>query len=150
MGGPGRPPNQNDLIRMVNGSPIFLGAIISTGAATNNLTTATPFNSSIVGVASQSVGPVNMMNTLAGKVLLLQTSAAGLILPSENSNMSIGGVVGQNIIALQTVMPPAVGTTPGVALAEGERVILTMMSTEGWMQWLPMSGSGNLLVWELR
>jgi len=27
--------------------------------------------------------------------------------------------------------------------------IVIMNSMAGWMQWLPVSGAGNLLVWEL-
>lgn len=149
--GPGRPPNEKDLFQQTNGSPLYLGIIVSTGAATNNATTATPFNQTPLGPAATSntsTNPANYTNTLAGKMLLVQTTAAGLILPSAASSMSI--TTTSNIIALQSVVPPLVGTIPGVALISGERVIVTMMPTEGWLQWLPLSGSGNLLVWELR
>lgn len=150
---PGRPPNQFDLLQLLNGAPGFLGALVSTGAAVNNATTATPFNTPQLGPANaapNTTPPANFANTLAGKTLLLQTTAAGLILPSGNPNMLVNGVPGQLIIAQQTVLPPATGTAPGVALLSAERVILTMMPNEGWLQWLPVSGSGNLLIWELR
>ncbi len=140
--GPGRPPNINDLVMNTNGSPNYLGAIVSAGAATNNATTALPFN-------QVSLGAGTMNGTLAGKTLLLQTTAAGLIIASTSANMVINGVPGQNIIALQSVLPPALGTVPGVSLISGERVILVMLPTQGWLQWLPLSGSANLLVYEL-
>lgn len=150
MPGPGRPPNEKDLLQFMNGSPVYLGTIVSAGAATNNATTATPFSHQALGASDSVASPANYTNTLAGKTLLLQTSAAGLILPSAFANMIVNGVPGQSIVALQTVQPPLVGTVPAPALTSGERVIITMMSTEGWLQWLPVSGAGNLLVWELR
>lgn len=152
MPGPMRQATERDVVQTLNGSALFLGALVSTGAAVNNLTTATPFNQTALGpVVSppNPAAPPNYTNTLAGKTLLLQTTAAGLIMASFSPNMTVGQVPGQNIIALQTVLPPLAGTAPGVALTSGERVIVTMMAFEGWLQWLPLT-SGNLLVWELR
>lgn len=146
--GPGRPATEKDMFIQTNGSPLYLGTLVSTGSAVNNATTATPFCTTALG-PSVSGGPVtNYTNTLAGKLLLLQTTAAGLIMPSSTASMTPGP--NNTIIALQTVQPPAAGTSPGVALTLGERVIVLMLPNEGWLQWLPVSGSANLLVWELR
>lgn len=145
-----RPPNEKDLITQTNGDPIFLGMLVSTGAAVNNATTANPFNAAGRGPAGSVASPLNMDGTLAGKTLLLQTTAAGLIKTSDNANMLVNAVPGQKIIALQSVVPPLAGTEPGVALTSGERVELIMMPLNGWLQWLPLSGSANCLVWELR
>jgi hypothetical protein len=135
---PSRPPNMNDELMGINGSPQYLGALVSTGTAVNNATTATPFNAT-------ALNPPGFTNTLAGKVLLLQTSAAGLIKRSNSATMVAPTVV----VAQQSVMPPAANTEPGVSLASGERVVVTMLPTDGWLQWLPVTGSANLLVWEL-
>lgn len=142
-----RPYNEKDIITDINGDPLFLGALVSTGAAVNNATTATPFFfTPKQALANPSTGPINLDGTLAGMTLLLQTTAAGLIKTSTSASMT-----GPNlIIAQQTVLPPVAGTAPGVALASGERVLLIMMPTRGWLQWLPLSGSASLLVWELR
>lgn len=148
--GPGRPPNINDLVRNTNGSPQYLGTIVSTGAVQNNATTATPFNQTPLGPSNTPVTspPSNLTNTLAGKTLLLQSSAAGLIQPATNASV-IANQATPSLVALQTVVPPVLGTAPGVSLASGERVVVVMQTTEGWLQWLPVSGSANLLVWEL-
>ncbi len=151
MAGPARPASERDLVLVTNGSPIFLGALVSTGAAVNNLTTANPFNSAALNPAVTPAVPgfaPNFTNTLAGKTLLLQSTAAGLILPSTGPSMvPVANVT--LVIALQSVLPPVAGTAPGVALVSGERVELIMLPNEGWLQWLPLV-SGNLLVWELR
>lgn len=123
-----RPFNEKDLITATNGDPLFLGVLVSTGAAVDNSTTATPFS------------------TLAGKTLLLQTTAAGSIRTSA-APLSASGTT---ILALQSVVPPVVGTEPGPVLISGERVELIMLPLNGWLQWLPTSGAGNLFVWELR
>lgn len=144
--GPGRPPNERDIQLLTNGSPIFLGALVSTGALVNNVTTADPFNHLPVGPAGSPGSPLNLANTLAGKTLLLQPTAAGSILPSASNSVASPTLR----LAQQTVLPPLVNTTPGPKLATDERVIVIMLPTEGWLQWLPVSGSANLLVWELR
>lgn len=144
-----RPFNEKDLITVTNGDPLYLGMLVSTGAAVNNATTATPFMQTALQ-ADATKGPLNLTGTLAGKTLLLQATAAGLIKTSSFSSMTVNAVPGQTIIALQSVVPPLAGTVPGVALASGERVELIMMPLHGWLQWLPVSGSANCLVWELR
>lgn len=147
-----RPFNEKDLITQTNGDPIFLGALVSTGAAVNNSTTATPFATTPLGPPPGSVAsPQNLTGTLAGKTLLIQPLAAGSIITSNSANMTINAVPGASpIIAQQTVLPPLAGTTPGVGLIANERVELIMMPLNGWIQWLPTSGPGNCLVFELR
>jgi len=142
-----RPFNEKDLITQTNGDPVYLGTLVSTGSPVNNATTATPFANSPLQ-ADPNKGPLNLSGTLAGKTLLLQTTAAGLIKTSDSSAMAITAT--SSIIAQQAVTPPVQGTAPGVALISGERVELIMMPLNGWLQWLPVSGSANCLVWELR
>lgn len=147
MSGPGRPANTNGLLLAPNGSPQYLGTIVSTGAALNNATTATPFSQTPLGPATPTTR-ANLTGTLAGKTLLIQATVAGVILPATNA------LVGANqttpaLLALQSVQPPLQGTSPGPALALNERVIVTMRPDEGWLQWMPLAGAGNLLVWEL-
>lgn len=147
-----RPPSNFNLFQGTNGSPQYLGMIVSTGAVQNNFTTATAFNSGQRGPTNIPVTtpPSDLAGTLAGKLLLLQPSAAGVFMPSTNANIVINAVPGQLIVALQTVVPPVAGTAPGPSLAAGERVVTTMLPGEGWLQWLPLTGSANLLVWELK
>jgi len=129
---PLRPPTERDTIHLLNGAPIYLGALVSTGAAVNNATTATPFNASATTTASLS-------GTLAGKVLLLQPTGAGLISPATSTTLTI---------AVQTTIPPLLGTTPGFLIQNASAQIIVMRPDTGWLQWLP-SASSNLLVWEL-
>ncbi len=144
MSGPGRPATLKTTTQFLNGTPSYLGAIVSVGGeVVNNATTATPFNQTALGPNNQ---PPNLTNTLAGKMLLLQTSAAGSILFSQGAGLSGAPYP---IIALQSVVPPANGTQPGVLIGSGERVIVLVLPTMGWLQWLPTSGAGNIFVWEL-
>lgn len=140
---PGRPPNARDLELMLNGMPSFLG-ILSSASTTNpvdNSTTQTPFNIGMVGSAS----PLN--GTLAGRVLLVQPTLAGLILAST---ASLASIPKPSTVALQSVIPPVAATEPGVLIQTGERVLITMSSTYGWLQWLSNSASpGSLIVWEM-
>lgn len=140
---PNRPYNEKDLVTGVNGSPVWLGAIVSAaGALTTNASTATPFfNTPLSGNTTTPNFPPNLQNTLAGKVLLLQATAAGSVLPLDNTIPIT--------LALQTVLPPLNGTSPGPSLAASERVVVIMAPWHGLLQWLPTSGAGNLLVWEL-
>lgn len=140
MAGPARPYNERDTMQALNGAPIFLGVLVSTGTAVNNLTTATPFNQVGLGPTASVASPANFSNTLAGKMLLLQPTANGQILPSASNIVTI---------AQQSVVPVLSGTQAGVLIGSGERVELLMTSTMGWLQWLPQSGSGNCFVWEL-
>ena len=152
MAGPARPANERDLILNINGSPRFLGVLVSTGAAVDNQTTAKPFNFQPLGPTASAGSPANFTNTLAGKTLVLQSSAAGLIRParstSASSSVALAASPTLTLVALQSVIPVAINTEPGIALAAGERVYVTMMSDEGWLQWLPLTGSANLFVWE--
>lgn len=144
--GPGRPPNINDLVMGTNGDPVFLGVLVSTGVAVNNATTATPFSFAPLGPQGVVGATANLAGTLAGKTLLLQTSAAGQILTSGSALMTAPNVT----VAQQTTIPVAQGTAPGVLIQAAERVELIMLPTDGWLQWLPVTGSANLFVWELR
>lgn len=135
---PGRPPNINDLTQNLNGSPQFLGVIASVSAAvTNNGTTATKFNYIPADAGDAASGRLpGLGGTLAGRVLLVQPTAAGVMLG--------GTAVGDLTMTQQS------GAKPGVLLASGEKAIITMLPTEGWLQWATVSGNGNLIVWELR
>lgn len=147
-----RPFNEKDLITATNGSPKYLGTIVSSGGVVNNATTATPFNSpGLGGVASPNTGPASLQGTLAGKTLLLQPTAVGSILPATNPSVTINTPPTNLVLAQQAVTPPVSGTSPGPALNfAGERVVVIMMPDEGWLQWLPLSGAGNLHVFEMR
>jgi hypothetical protein len=131
-----RPPNERDQVLAINGTPAFLGILVSAGAVINNATTAVPFND---GAAA------GRTTTLAGKVLLLQPTAAGVFMPSSSALIGGAGFT----LALQSVVPPLANTIPGVSLAAGERVVVTMGANQGWLQWLPLAGAANLFVWEL-
>lgn len=133
---PGRPGNIRDLELLLNGEPNFLGVIVSTGAVQNNATTATPFNAANTATAT----------TLAGKVLLIQPTAAGHVLASDSASL-LSPVV---VVATFATVPPAAGTAPGVKIQAEERVPFIMASDEGWLQFIPTSGSANLFVWELK
>jgi len=126
--GPGRPPNERDIQLNCNGSPQYLGTLVSSGTRVNNSTTTKPFNAT-------PLGPGNFIGTLAGKTLLLQPTATGLLLPADTAALTVEQQSGT--------------TAPGVSVAAGERVIVIMLPTQGFLQWLPVTGSANLLVWEL-
>ena len=130
---PLRPPTERDTIHLLNGVPVYLGAIVSTGTAQSNSSTALPFN-------NVQTSPQSLAGTLAGKVLLVQASATGFILPS---------VTLVPAVATQTTIPPAVGTTPGVQLAANTAQIVIMRPDMPFLQFIPSTGSANLLVWEL-
>lgn len=137
---PLRPPTERDTIHLLNGSPVFLGALVgAAGVVVNNATTATPFN------ATQTNAPL-LNGTLAGKLLMLQPLAAGLVLASTVPTLIANPAA--PLIALQSVIPPLSGTTPGVALANGSTSFLLMRPDQGWIQWLSSAG-GNLLVFEM-
>jgi hypothetical protein len=143
MAGPARPYTEFDLLQALDGQPQYLGVLVSTGAAVNNATTATPFNQTPQGAQNPSSPgttqlPGNNAGTLAGKVLLLQTTAAGFVLAGASPAITI----------TNQTLPTGMGLIPGTALASGERVIITMLSSYGYLQWLPAT-SGNLFVWEL-
>ena len=133
---PARPPTERDTVHALNGTPVFLGAIASTGTALNNSNTATPFNSPAPGTQ----GGLN--GTLAGRVLLIQSTTVGFVLPSTSAVPAL-------LVAIQTI-PPVGGTAPGVILAANTPQIILMSSNCGWLQYIPTgAAAGNLLVWEL-
>lgn len=144
---PGRPPNERDWMQFTNGDPgLPLGWLVSSGttAPVNNVTTATPFNTGEVGSGS---GVYGTRNSLAGRVLLLQPTAAGVFLTSSSASMVVN--VAPAVVALQSTLPPVAGRQPGVLLQANERVIVCMLPTNGWLQWLGNAGAANLIVWEL-
>lgn len=129
---PGRPSNERDTLQLIDGSPQFLGVLVSTGAAVNNATTATPF-------AQAAKSPQSMAGTLAGRVLMVQASVSGFVIASTSSALTL-------VAQAATFVPPQV---MGPLLQANERVLLIMQPTEGWLQFLPSAGSANLFVWEL-
>lgn len=132
---PGRPNTDRDIALTLNGKATYLGVIVSAGTAVNNVTTATPFNN------EESATTV----TLKGKALLLLPTAAGHVLASSSPSM----LAPTTIVATFATVPPAAGTVPGVKLQAEERVPFFMLPTEGYLQFIPTSGSANLFVWEL-
>jgi len=130
---PLRPPTERDTVHLLNGAPTYLGTLVSSGTAVNNATTALPFNA--VRTSSQS-----FQGTLAGKVLLVQSSATGFVLPSLDLTSTV---------ATQATIPPAVNTTPGVQLAANTAQIIIMRPDAPFLQFIPSAGAANLLVWEL-
>lgn len=145
---PFRPPNEKDLVQMMNGRARFLGVIRSTGTAVDNSTTAAPappfsaIPASTSGIAGVDT-PQNLSGTLAGKMLLLQPSAAGFVRASS-------GVLGSGVPTVATfTLPVGVGFEAGVKLQTEERVTTTMLATDGWLQWISVSGTADLFVWEL-
>ena len=133
---PGRPATERDAVLGLNGTPVYLGALVSTGAAVNNANTALPF------LAATPFAGQTMANTLAGRTLLIQASASGFILTSPTAVPAL-------VVATQTTIPPLGGTAPGVQVAANTAQIVIMGQTQGWLQFIPSSGSANLLVWEL-
>jgi hypothetical protein len=140
---PGRPPNERDLQQAIAGQPVFLGVITSTAAAAvNNGTTSVPFNT------KSPLPGKNFDGSLAGKVLLLQPTAAGLILPNP-STVTVPAAV-TPIIAQQATVPNPPTVIPGVLLAQGERVEITMSQTTAYLDFVAVTGTASLLVWEMQ
>ena len=131
---PARPPNERDAVIQINGQPNFLGVLTSTGTGVNNLTTAVSFNT------LSTIPGVGFRGSLAGKTLLLQPTANGLILPGESSTV--------NIVQQATVPnPPA--AVPGLLVTAGERVELTLGPSTPFLQFVTVTGTGSLLVFEM-
>lgn len=132
---PLRPPNERDVVQAIAGMPVFLGVLTSAAAArVNNATTAVPFNT----LAANG----SMKGSLAGKVLLLQPTAPGLVLPGEDATLTI---VQQATPAV--FVPPL--SMPGVYLGANERVEITMGPTTPFLQFVAVTGNAALLVWEM-
>lgn len=168
---PGRPANEKDLIAQLNGCPMFpafpglqlgqlipgsvakvsymvgqapaTGIITSTGAAVNNITTATPFGQGTV----QADGVTrSLLGSLAGRSLLVAASAAGYLMASDSPKV---GTSDYWTVAPQATVPPVAGTFPGINLAAGDVRELIMLPTCGWLQWISATGTASLFVWEL-
>lgn len=134
---PLRPATERDLMQAISGMPVFLGVITSTAAvAANNATTAKPF-------LFERKSPQSLTGTLAGRILLLQPTAPGLILPSDDSS---GFSIVQQTAPSNLVPPLAL---PGVLIGTNERVEITMGQSTGWLQFLAVTGDASLLVWEM-
>lgn len=137
MAGPNRPPDARDLQQAIAGQPVFLGVLTSTAAArVSNATTAVPFN------PLSTLPGVGFRGSLAGKVLLLQPTAAGLILPSEDPVLSIV----QQATAPSLVAPKS---TPGVLIGINERVEITMGQNVPFLEFVAVTGTASCLVWEM-
>ncbi len=115
-------PRNYDLAQLIakeNGSPQFLGVITTVSTASqNNHGTAVPFN--------------NTGNGLASKMLMVQPDAACYILQGTTN----------------AVAAVATATSSSILLASGERAIITMAATEGWLAVIG-AAAVNLKVWEL-
>ena len=139
MAGPGRPPNERDTVFGLNGTPVYLGAIVSAGTAMTNATCPTPFNSA-VPLSGQMMGA-----TLAGKTLLIQSTVSGFVLGSATATNPIP------VVTTQVTIPPLAGTAPGVMLSANVPAIIMMRQDVGWLQYIPTgAAAGTLMVWELQ
>lgn len=167
---PGRPPNERDLLLLLNGAPMFpawpglqagqpipgavtlygyqpgqapaTGIITSTGAAVNNVTTATPFAAGGV----DSSGNRTLQGSMAGRVYLVNAVAAGSLMASDSP---LVGVPGYWTVALNTTIPPVANTFPGTPLNAGDVRIVIMSPTTGWLQWISASGTASLVCTEM-
>ncbi len=93
--------------------------VITATTTQNNHDTAVPFN--------------DTSNALMGKVLLLQAdSACYIYVGTTNAVTAIGTATGN-----------------GLFLNSGERLILTMGESQGWVACVPYDETTNLKVWEL-
>lgn len=132
--GPLRPPTERDTIHLLNGMPVFLGVLVSgTGAAVSNVSTANPF-------FTTALSPQSLAGTLAGKTLMIQSSATVFVLPAA--------APAPLFVATQTIVPPLVNTSPGVQVAANTAAIILMRPDAGWLQAVAATAF-NLFVWEL-
>jgi hypothetical protein len=172
---PGRPANEKDLITITDGAPMFppfpgftfgqlipgtatqfsystltpgpgTGVLTSTGAAVNNITTATQFATGVLqsdGISRSLVG------SMAGRVYLVQCLAAGSLMASDSPLVGSPSywTVAQNNSS--TVIPPAANTFPGVPMNTGDVRLLIMLPTTGWLQWISSTGTASLVCTEL-
>ncbi len=143
---PGRPPSERDWLAFINGDPgVPLGVLTSTGttAPVNNVTTATPFNT---GNLQPDGSSRTLAGSLAGRVLGLQAISTGLFQTSDSPLIGVQAIM---TVALQSVIPPAAFTAPGMLLTAGTTIVVTMLPTRGWLQWLSSAGTASLIIWEL-
>jgi hypothetical protein len=167
---PGRPPNERDLMLLLNGAPMFptfpglqfaqlipgtntqftyqlgqapaTGVLTSTGAAVNNISTATAF---ATGALDQNTNRT-LMGSMAGRVYLVNAVAAGSLMPSDSPLVNDPRYW---TVALNTTIPPVTNTFPGVPLSAGDVRILVMGPTTGWLQWISATGTASLVCTEL-
>lgn len=118
------------------------GVLTSTGAAVNNVSTATAFATG----ALNATGTRQLMGSMAGRVYLVQAIAAGFLMPSDSPKV---GAPDYWTVATQTTIPPTAATFPGVPLGAGDVRILVMQQTTGWLQWISSSGTASLVCTEL-
>lgn len=148
-GQPFRPPSEKDLVQLANGRANFLGVIRSTGTAVDNASTvapAPPFLFTPAGPAPTTTPfqtAQNLAGTLAAKMLFLQPSAAGFGRASATAISTPGTVT----VATQT-LPVVLGTEPGIAITTSG-VVTTQNATDGFYQWISLTGTADLYVWEL-
>jgi hypothetical protein len=169
---PARPAAEKTLLTQLNGAPMFppfpglgqgqlvpgnpsatmqtllgvqpaSGVLTSTGAAVNNLTTATPF--AVTPVAADGFTRP-LIGSMAGRVYLVHAIAAGFLMPSESPLVNDGRYW---TVASTATVPPVVNTFPGVPMNAGDVRELVMLSTQGWLQWISASGTASLVCWEL-
>ncbi len=160
---PARPAAEKTLLTILNGAPMFpafpglqfgqlipgtnfqlqyqlgqapaTGILTSTGAAVNNVTTATPF---ATGTLDSVTNTRSTVGSMAGRVYL--------VMASDSPNV---GQPDYWTVALNTTVPPASGRFPGVPLLAGDVRIIIMAPTTGWLQWISTSGTASLVCTEL-
>jgi hypothetical protein len=169
---PARPAAEKTLMLQLNGAPMFppfpsmaqgayipgnplvtfeamlgkqpaSGILTSTGTAVNNLTTAVKFAET--PLANDGVTRP-LLGSMAGRVYLVHAIAAGFLMPSESPLINDARYW---TVASTATVPPAANTFPGVPMAAGDVRELTMLSTQGWLQWISSSGTASLVCWEL-
>lgn len=137
---PGRPADVRDVVQTISGQPVFLGVITSTAAApVNNGTTAVPF------ATKSPIASMRFQGSLAGKVLLLQPTAAGLILPNPTTAAPPTPVIVQ-----QATAPNPPTAIPGVLIGANERVEITMAQDCAYLDFVAVTGTASLLCWEMQ
>ena len=161
---PGRPNSEKTIVMRSNGSPQLplLGVVLpalpqtpnskggvagfltSTGAAVNNVTTATPF---ATGSADGGITFRLNQNSLAGRVLTVSANAAGFFIASPSPLMNNPNTTW--IVASTATVPPAAGTWGGIPIQANEVKSLIMAPDEGWLQWISSAGTATLWVWEM-
>ena len=147
------PQTEKELQQKLNGVPRYLGQLVSSGptVVVNNRTTANPFNftpKAVANALSPNVGlQPDLEGTLAGKVLLLQPTGAGVFLPSMST--VILGVANAAQWPELRVEQQTGTISPGVQLLVGPPSLITMPSNFGWLQWSAVSAAATLLVWEM-
>lgn len=140
---PGRPSTSRDVEISLNGRMTLLGVIVSTGAAADNSSAASVTATGLVGGFFKTADGGNLVGTLAGRVLLLEPTAAGSVL-AATAPLGTSGQVTVTGLSL-----PTATTQPGPKLQAEERIPFIMGAQDGWLQWLPAAGSANLFVWSL-